>query len=55
MAQRELETGRLVAPLGVDGFKVQGYTFNVLKSSADLPKVRYFHDWLFDELMGAGA
>lgn len=53
LAQRELETGRLVAPLGLDGLKVQGYTFNVLKSSADLPKVRNFHDWLFAELTGA--
>lgn len=55
LAQRELETGRLVAPLGFDGLKVLGYTFNVLKSSADLPKVRNFHDWLLSELMGAGA
>lgn len=49
LAQRELETGRLVAPLGFTGFQVQGYTFNVLKSSADLPKVRTFRDWLFQE------
>lgn len=55
IAERELETGRLVAPLGRDGLTVQGYTFNVLKSSADLPKVRSFHDWLFSELMGAGG
>jgi len=55
LAQRELETGRLVAPLGFDGLKVQGYTFNVLKSSADLPKVRNFHEWLFSELTGGGA
>ena len=50
LVQRELETGRLVAPLGFDGLKVQGYTFNVLKSSVDLPKVRNFHDWLFSEM-----
>ena len=52
LVQRELETGRLVAPLGFEGLEVQGYTFNVLKSSADLPKVRNFHDWLLSELMG---
>lgn len=50
LAQRELETGRLVAPLGPDGLKVQGYTFNLLKSRAELPKIRSFQDWLFDEL-----
>jgi LysR family glycine cleavage system transcriptional activator len=50
LAQRELETGRLVAPFGTDGPTVQGYTFNTLKSSAELPKVSNFHDWLFSEL-----
>ncbi|SDI02670.1 transcriptional regulator GcvA [Propionivibrio dicarboxylicus] len=50
IVQRELETGRLVAPLGVDGLKVKGYTFNVLKSSAELPKVHAFQEWLFSEI-----
>ena len=50
LAQRELESGSLVAPLGFDGLKVQGYSYNVLKSSAELPKVRNFHDWLFAEI-----
>lgn len=50
LAQRELDAGRLVAPLGLDGPKVQGYTFNLLKSRADLPKIRSFQDWLFAEL-----
>jgi len=50
LVQRELETGRLVAPLGLDGPKVQGYTLNLLKSRADLPKIRSFQDWLFSEL-----
>jgi len=52
LAQRELETGRLVAPLGLEGPKVQGYTFNLLKSRAELPKIRSFQDWLFGELEG---
>lgn len=52
LVQRELDAGRLVAPLGLDGLKVQGYTFNVLKSSADLPKIRSFHDWLVSEIRG---
>ena len=50
IAQRELETGRLIAPLGFDGLQVKGYTFNVLKICADLPKVRSFQEWLFSEI-----
>ncbi|WP_448191099.1 transcriptional regulator GcvA [Azospirillum sp. sgz301742] len=50
LVQRELETGRLVAPFGLEGLKVQGYTLNLLKSRADLPKVRNFQNWLFAEL-----
>lgn len=55
LVQRELETGRLVAPFGLDGPKVQGYTFNLLRSRADLPKIRYFQDWLFEELEKEGG
>lgn len=50
LVQRELETGRLVAPLGMQGLAVRGYTLNLLKSRADLPKLRSFHDWLVGEL-----
>ncbi len=50
LAQRELETGRLIAPLGLEGLKVQGYTLNLLRSRADLPKIRSFQDWLFAEM-----
>jgi LysR family glycine cleavage system transcriptional activator len=50
LVQRELDTGRLVAPLGFDGPTVQGYTMNLLKSRAELPKIRSFQDWLFSEL-----
>jgi LysR family transcriptional regulator, glycine cleavage system transcriptional activator len=50
LAQRELDTGRLVAPLGMEGLRVHGYTLNLLKSRADLPKLRSFHDWLFEQL-----
>jgi LysR family transcriptional regulator, glycine cleavage system transcriptional activator len=53
LVQRELETGTLVAPLGFEGLKVNGYTLNLLKSRADLPKLKCFQDWLFEEL-GAG-
>lgn len=50
LAERELEAGKLVAPLGLDGRKVSGYTFNVLKSRADLPKIKNFQEWLLAEL-----
>lgn len=50
LVERELETGRLVAPLGLEGPTVQGYTLNLRKSRAELPKVRSFQDWLFSEL-----
>ena len=50
LVNRELETGRLVAPLGEEGLKVNGYTMNLLKSRAELPKLRSFQDWLFAEL-----
>ena len=50
LAQRELKAGALVAPLGLEGLRVNGYTMNLLKSRADLPKVKSFQDWLFGEL-----
>jgi LysR family glycine cleavage system transcriptional activator len=50
LVHRELETGRLVAPFGVEGLRVNGYTMNLLKSRAELPKLRSFQDWLFAEL-----
>jgi LysR family glycine cleavage system transcriptional activator len=50
LVQRELKSGRLVAPLGFEGLKVQGYTLNLLKSRADLPKIRSFQEWLFEQL-----
>ena len=55
LVQRELETGRLVAPLGLEGPTVQGYTLYLLKSRAELPKIRSFQDWLFAELEKGGV
>lgn len=54
LAQRELASGQLIAPLGMTGPRVQGYTFNLLRSRAELPKIRSFQDWLFAELEGRG-
>ncbi|WP_199229586.1 transcriptional regulator GcvA [Azospirillum sp. TSO22-1] len=50
LVERELDTGRLVAPFGLEGLRVQGYTCNLLKSRAELPKIRSFQNWLFWEL-----
>ncbi|MCB1954051.1 MAG: transcriptional regulator GcvA [Rhodocyclaceae bacterium] len=50
LVERELESGTLVAPLGRTGTRIQAYTFNVQKSKVDLPKIRSFQHWLFNEL-----
>lgn len=50
LVERELQTGRLVAPFGYEGLPVNGYTLLVLRSRAELPKIRWFNEWLFGEL-----
>jgi len=55
LVERELQSGRLIAPLGLQGIKVSGYTFNALKSRAMLPKIRWFQEWLFAELETSSA
>ena len=50
LAQQELRTGKLVIPFPTEGMKVQGHAFVTLRSKADLPKIRIFREWLFDEL-----
>jgi LysR family glycine cleavage system transcriptional activator len=55
LVERELDTGRLVAPLGLEGPRVQGYTMSILKARTDLPKIRSFQDWLFSELEKTAA
>lgn len=50
LAQRELVSGRLVVPFPPDELKAQGHGLVFLKSSAEVPKVRAFRDWLFAEL-----
>lgn len=47
---RRSTTGKLAAQLRLDSPQVQGYTFNVLQSRTELPKIRSFQDWLFGEL-----
>lgn len=50
IAQRELAAGRLVAPFGMEGIRLQGYTMHYLKSQESLKKIRNFCDWLLPEL-----
>jgi len=50
LAERELLSGRLVVPFPTAGMKAQGHGLVTLKSTADLPKIRAFREWLFDEL-----
>lgn len=50
MLQRELDAGRLVAPLGTDGPRLICHNLLYLRSKANLAKIRTFRDWLFSEL-----
>ena len=50
LAEQELRTGKLVIPFAGDVMTVQGHGFFTLRSKTDLPKIRSFREWLFDEL-----
>jgi len=50
MLQRELEGGRLALPFGGEGPRLVCHRLLFLKSKSNLPKMRVFRDWLFDEL-----
>ena len=50
LAEQELRTGKLIIPFAGDVMTVQGHGFVTLRSKADLPKIRSFREWLFDEL-----
>ena len=50
LAEQELRSGKLIVPFAGDVMKVQGHGFVTLRSKSDLPKIRSFRDWLFDEL-----
>jgi LysR family glycine cleavage system transcriptional activator len=50
VAQRELAAGRLVAPFGMEGIRLQGYTLHSLRSQENLKKIRDFCNWLMPEL-----
>lgn len=50
MLQRELEAGRLTLPFGEEGPRLVCHALLYLRSKANLPKIRAFRSWLFDEL-----
>ncbi|MEN9558861.1 MAG: hypothetical protein RLZZ502_72 [Pseudomonadota bacterium] len=52
LAERELASGALVAPLGLQGLSVTGYTFSCLENRLELPKIRSFQEWLLTEMQG---
>ncbi|AIB12505.1 LysR family transcriptional regulator [Azospirillum argentinense] len=50
LARQELLSGRLIVPFPTRGLRAQGHGFVTLKSTANLPKIRLFREWLFSEL-----
>ena len=48
LAQREIEAGRLVLPLGTEGVTITEHRLVVLRDKARLPKVQAFIAWLLD-------
>jgi LysR family transcriptional regulator, glycine cleavage system transcriptional activator len=50
LVQRELESGRLVAPFGRKGPKVHCHSMCVLRTKQNIPKIRTFRSWLFQQL-----
>lgn len=50
MVQRELEAGRLVLPFGEDGPRLVCHRLLFQRARGNLPKMRAFRDWLFQEL-----
>lgn len=52
LVQREIESGRLVMPLGPRGARISGHSLNYLASKLRLPKMSRFREWLMGELNG---
>ena len=46
LVQRELESGRLIMPLGPHGGRISGHSLSYLESKLRLPKLRLFREWL---------
>src|SRR5919107_1746244 len=50
LVQREIEMKQLVMPFGPDSLTLLGHNVAYLTSTADLPKIKAFQNWLFSEL-----
>ena len=46
LVDRELKSGRLVAPFGLEGPKAACHTMMFLKTKANIPKVKAFREWI---------
>ena len=55
LAERELESGRLVLPFGKQGPRIHCHSLVYLASRARLPKMKLFREWLFDALADVEA
>lgn len=55
LAQRELDSGRLVLPFGPEGPLMHCHSLTYLASRARLPKMRVFREWLFETLAESNA
>jgi LysR family glycine cleavage system transcriptional activator len=53
MIERELDSGRLVLPFGLEGPKLVCHRLTYLKTKAHLPKMKAFREWLFEELFAS--
>lgn len=49
LVQRELASGQLVAPFGLEGPTISGHCLMFMKSRRQLPKINLFQTWLFRE------
>jgi LysR family glycine cleavage system transcriptional activator len=50
LIERELEGGRLVLPFGLEGPRLVCHSLLFLKSKAEVPKIKAFRQWLFEQL-----
>lgn len=55
LVERELETRRLVMPLGPQGPRLVCHHLKFLKTKAHLPKMLAFREWMFEELGRSSA
>lgn len=51
LVEKELQTGRLVKLFGDDKDMIECHTMSVLKAKQNVPKIKAFQKWMFEELM----